>query len=95
MTAAPAPTAVDLHVTGRVQGVAYRAATQQEAERLGVTGWVRNEPDGSVAAHLEGEVDAVEALVAWCRRGPTGSRVRDVAVRDAAVAGDRGFRIRY
>lgn len=88
-------TAVDLHVTGRVQGVSYRAATQQEAERLGVTGWVRNEPDGSVAAHLEGDVGAVDALVAWCRRGPTGSRVRDVAVREAAVAGDRGFRIRY
>lgn len=95
MTTGPASTAVDLHVTGRVQGVAYRAATQQEAERLGVTGWVRNEPDGSVAAHLEGERDAVDALVAWCRRGPTGSKVRDVAVREAAVTGDRGFRVRY
>jgi len=88
-------TAADLHVTGRVQGVAFRAATQQEAERLGVTGWVRNEPDGSVAAHLEGEVGAVDALVAWCRRGPTGSKVRDVAVREAAVTGARDFRIRY
>ena len=74
-------TAADLHVTGRVQGVSYRAAMQQEAERLGVTGWVRNEPDGSVAAHVEGEAAAVDALVAWCRRGPSGSRVRDVAVR--------------
>ena len=88
-------TAVELHVTGRVQGVAYRACTQQEAERLGVTGWVRNEPDGSVVVHVEGEPDAVDALVAWCRRGPSGSRVRDVAVRHAAVAGHRGFEIRY
>ncbi|KRF02566.1 hypothetical protein ASG88_04105 [Nocardioides sp. Soil777] len=88
-------TAADLHVTGRVQGVAYRACTQQEAERLGVTGWVRNEPDGSVAAHVEGEPDAVDALVAWCRRGPSGSKVRDVAVRPSAVAGHRGFEIRY
>ena len=84
-------TAVELHVTGRVQGVSYRAATQQEAERLGVTGWVRNEPDGSVAVHAEGEAAAVEALVAWCRRGPVGSRVRDVAVRDAAAGGHRRF----
>jgi acylphosphatase len=88
-------TAADLHVTGRVQGVAFRAATQQEAERLGVTGWVRNEPDGSVAAHLEGDPDAVDAMVSWCRRGPTGAKVRDVAVRPAAVAGHRGFEIRY
>jgi acylphosphatase len=88
-------TAADLHVTGRVQGVSYRAAAQQEAERLGVTGWVRNEPDGTVAAHVGGEPEAVEALVAWCRRGPTGSRVRDVAVRPASVAGHRGFEIRY
>ena len=86
-------TAADLHVTGRVQGVSYRAAMQQEAERLGVTGWVRNEPDGSVAAHVEG-VDR-GGLVAWCRRGPSGSRVRDVAVRQSAVAGHRGFEIRY
>lgn len=88
-------TAVELHVTGRVQGVSYRAATQQEAERLGVTGWVRNEPDGSVAVHAEGEPVAVDALVSWCRRGPAGSRVRDVAVREARVAGHREFGIRY
>jgi acylphosphatase len=88
-------TAVELHVTGRVQGVSYRAAAQQEAERLGVTGWVRNEPDGSVAVHAEGEPAAVDTLVAWCRRGPAGSRVRDVAVREARVAGHRGFGIRY
>jgi acylphosphatase len=90
-----ATTAAELHVTGRVQGVAFRAACQQEAERLGVTGWVRNEPDGSVAAHVEGDADAVDALVAWCRRGPTGSKVRDVAVRPAAVAGMQRFEIRY
>jgi acylphosphatase len=88
-------TAVELHVTGRVQGVSYRAAMQQEAARLGVTGWVRNEPDESVAAHAEGGPEAVEALVAWCRRGPIGSRVRDVAVREAAVGGHRDFAIRY
>ena len=87
--------AVQARVSGRVQGVSFRWYTEEQARRLGVTGWVRNEPDGSVAAHAEGEAEAVEALVAWCRRGPIGSRVRDVAVRAAPVAGHRGFDIRY
>jgi acylphosphatase len=88
-------TAADLHVTGRVQGVAFRAATQQEAERLGVTGWVRNEPDGSVAGHFEGDADAVEAMVDWCREGPGPARVQRVARRDGAVTGARSFEVRY
>ena len=62
--------AVQARVTGRVQGVSFRWYTQEQAQGLGVTGWVRNEPDGSVAAHVEGEPGAVDALVAWCRRGP-------------------------
>ena len=65
-----ATTAVDVVVTGRVQGVFYRASMRARAERLGVTGWVRNEPDGSVHAHLEGDPDDVDALVDWCARGP-------------------------
>jgi acylphosphatase len=70
-----------LVVTGRVQGVAYRAATVDEATRLGVTGWVRNREDGGVEAVVEGERRQVDALVAWCRRGPPAARVEDVAVR--------------
>ena len=57
------PSAVDIRVTGRVQGVSFRFHAEQEAQRLGLTGWVRNEPDGSVALHVEGEPDAVEDLV--------------------------------
>ncbi|KAJ1684531.1 hypothetical protein LUZ63_020286 [Rhynchospora breviuscula] len=83
--------AVDLKITGRVQGVSYRWTCRQEAERLGVTGWVRNEPDGSVAAHAEGERDAVEALVGWCRSGPSGARVDDVQVTASSVGGATGF----
>ena len=83
--------AVDVSVTGLVQGVFFRAETQQEAYRLDVTGWVRNEPDGSVAAHFEGEPGAVEAMVAWCREGPRRARVARVDVRDAEVTGARGF----
>ena len=83
--------AVDVTVTGLVQGVFFRAEAQQEAYRLGVAGWVRNEPDGSVAAHFEGEPAAVESMVAWCREGPRRARVKHVDVRDAEPTGARSF----
>jgi acylphosphatase len=85
--------AVDVTVTGRVQGVFFRAETQREADRLGLTGWVRNEPDGSVAAHFEGEPAAVEAMVAWCGEGPSRARVDGVDVRDAEVTDAERFEV--
>ena len=83
--------AVQARVTGRVQGVSFRWYTQEQAQRLGVVGWVRNEPDGSVLLHAEGEDDAVDALVEWCRHGPPSARVRDLAARDAAISGATSF----
>ena len=83
--------AVDVTVTGLVQGVFFRAEAQQEASRLGVAGWVRNEPDGSVAARFEGEPDAVDAMVAWCREGPRRARVERVDVRSAEPSGAQSF----
>ena len=88
-------TAVTVKVRGRVQGVSFRWYAVQEAERLGVRGWVRNEPDGSVAAHLEGDDEAVAAMVAWCRTGPSYAAVRDVAVTEARPTGANSFAIRY
>ena len=88
-------TAVDVVVRGRVQGVGFRFQLVEEAEELGVTGWVRNEPDGSVAGHFEGDADAVEAMVDWCREGPGPARVQRVARRDGAVTGARSFEVRY
>jgi acylphosphatase len=85
--------AVQVRVSGRVQGVAFRWEAQHAAQKLGVTGWVRNEPDGSVLAHVEGEPDAVNNMVAWLRAGPPASRVTDVAVRDAAPTGATSFEI--
>ena len=79
--------AYDVHVTGRVQGVFYRASCAEQAERLDVTGWVGNEPDGSVRGHFEGEPDAVDALISWCLTGPPAARVDDVAVTEADVQG--------
>ena len=83
--------AVEVTVTGQVQGVFFRAQTREQAGRLGITGWVRNDPDGSVAAHFEGDQDAVEAMVEWCREGPPRARVERVDVREAESTGARGF----
>jgi acylphosphatase len=87
--------AVNVRVTGRVQGVAFRWSAQAEALRLGVTGWVRNEPDGSVLLYVEGPDDSVDALVAWCRQGPPSARVRAVAVAPAPAEGGSTFRVDY
>jgi acylphosphatase len=87
--------AVQVKVTGRVQGVAFRWEAQKVAARLGLAGWVRNEPDGSVAGFAEGDDEAVDRWVDWCREGPPYARVRDVAVLPAAVTGARSFDIRY
>jgi acylphosphatase len=72
-----------LHISGRVQGVWYREAMRLEAERLGVTGWVRNCRDGSVEAVVQGEESALAAIVAWARQGPPAARVDDVVVSPA------------
>jgi acylphosphatase len=86
--------AVEVSVRGLVQGVSFRFYTQREAARLGVAGWVRNEVDGSVAVHAEGEDARVDALVAWCRTGPRHASVQAVEVRAAAVLGVRSFDVR-
>jgi acylphosphatase len=86
---------VDVTVTGRVQGVAFRYHAERRARDLGVGGWVRNEPDGSVSCRVEGEAAAVDALVDWCRNGPPGARVERVDVRDAEDSGATAFRVAY
>ena len=78
-----------LVITGLVQGVWYRESLRETAKGLGVTGWVRNRSDGSVEAVIQGEPDAIDALIEWARRGPPQARVANVAVSDAT--GDYGF----
>ena len=85
-----------LVVLGRVQGVWYRGSMQQEAQRRNIAGWVRNRADGSVEAEVEGEQSAVEALVAWARRGPRGAAVTDVVVTWSEPSGAwSSFEIRH
>ncbi|MDT0187608.1 acylphosphatase [Microbacterium sp. ARD31] len=87
--------AVQARVSGRVQGVSFRWYAEEKARSLGVGGWVRNEPDGSVLVHAEGEAEAVDALVAWCHDGPTSARVSGVAVRETSPTGATTFETRY
>lgn len=79
-------------VSGRVQGVWFRASLAREAERLGVTGFARNQRDGTVLAELEGPSQLVDELVEWCKVGPPRAEVTHVAVEQLEPLGDRTFR---
>ncbi|MCU1437944.1 MAG: acylphosphatase [Naasia sp.] len=78
-------------VSGHVQGVGFRWSAMRQAGRLGVTGWVRNRADGRVEAHVEGNADAVDAMLAWLHTGPSGARVDTVEVRDTDAEGGDAF----
>jgi len=73
-----------LRVSGRVQGVGFRYYAIKTARELGVTGWVRNRYDGSVEAMVHGTPEAVEAMIAWARRGPPGAVVTDVRIAEGS-----------
>ena len=77
-----------VYVTGRVQGVFFRAETAEFARELGLTGWVRNLPDGRVEALFEGEKEDVEKAVDFCRRGPRGAYVSDLNIEREQWKGD-------
>jgi acylphosphatase len=85
-------------VVGRVQGVFYRQSTKDQAQRYGLSGWVRNEDNGDVALEAVGPKNAVEELVRWCHQGPPSARVDKVEVEWLEVAGEtealpKGFRV--
>jgi acylphosphatase len=84
-----------VHVSGRVQGVFFREATRQTASRLGLSGWVRNLPDGRVEAVFEGDASAVEQAIRFVREGPPMARVSSVEISDEVPRGDEtGFEVR-
>lgn len=82
-------------IEGRVQGVLFRDSTRSRAQSLGVTGWIRNRYDGSVEGVFEGESEAVEALVQWCKQGPRLAHVERVTVTPEPFKGEfSDFQIR-
>ena len=86
---------VRLVISGRVQGVWYRASAREQALALGLGGWVRNASGGRVEAAAEGEADAVDAFVAWCRQGPPQARVAGVEATPEEPTGEEpGFYVR-
>lgn len=83
-------------IEGRVQGVFFRAHTRDEARLRGLKGWVRNLPDGRVEALFEGDKEAVNAMLAWCRQGPRYAYVDNVEIDWQPYRGDlTDFRIAY
>jgi acylphosphatase len=88
-------TRAHVFVSGRVQGVYYRASTREQAEERGVDGWVRNLDDGRVEAVFEGPEAAVESMVEWCHEGSSRARVEDVDVENEDPEGIEGFEVRW
>ncbi len=83
-------------VEGRVQGVFFRYSACEQADRLGVTGWVMNRPDGTVELVAEGPKEAVDDLVKWCRHGPPGAHVTNVRVAHQPYSGEfQAFDVKY
>ena len=83
--------AVRIVVEGRVQGVGFRSAAQRQASLLGINGWVRNAPDGTVEIHAECGDDVLELFLSWCRVGPASARVDGIRVEDVPAEGSTGF----
>lgn len=80
-------------ISGRVQGIGFRWSCRRIAEVQGLTGWCRNLPDGRVEACFEGDAEAVERAVAWCRRGPSRAVITDVEVIPETPRGEQDFRL--
>lgn len=84
-----------VRLTGRVQGVFFRAWSREKAESLKVSGWIRNCPDGRVEAHVEGDQSAVETMIGHLKKGPRGARVEDIRLWDADLCDFEGFEVRH
>ncbi|RLC38372.1 acylphosphatase [Candidatus Falkowbacteria bacterium] len=87
---------IKIKIFGRVQGVWFRESTKKKARELGVAGWVKNEPDGSVHAEAEGEEDKIEEFMKWCHEGSELSKVERVEVEESKdLKGYKNFKVRY
>lgn len=86
---------VRLIISGQVQGVFFRASTQQKAHELGLTGWVRNDQGGTVTAEAEGDTDKLDTFIQWCHDGPSHANVDDIKVEWIDPKGETTFEITY
>jgi acylphosphatase len=83
----------NINVFGRVQGVFFRASAQAQAEELGISGFVRNEEDGSVYIEAEAEEEKLKPFIEWCHRGPSRAEVKQCIINEGQVRNYRDFRI--
>lgn len=88
---------VKISVTGKVQGVFFRSETQKKANELGLDGWVKNEPDGTVTIIATGEESLINELIQWCASNPGASQVRDMDIKELSENEkvDKGFTIKH
>ncbi|MEK7449367.1 MAG: acylphosphatase [Planctomycetota bacterium] len=87
---------VQVIISGLVQGVFFRATTEEEAQKRGLVGWVKNRPDGKVEAVLEGPPDEVESMIKWCHQGPPEASVEKVELQRSEATGEfYGFEMKY
>lgn len=84
---------ISITVSGKVQGVFFRASTEKEAKKIGVTGFVRNEANGNVYIEAQGTDEQLEELVKWCKRGPDRARVDEVISKEIQIANESKFQI--
>lgn len=84
-----------IQVFGKVQGVFFRASSQDKAEELGITGWVKNEADGSVRIEAEGPEDKLQSFISWCRKGPAKASVEKVEYADGELQGYEQFEVKH
>ncbi len=84
-----------IRVFGKVQGVFFRATTKTQADNLGLSGWVKNEPDKTVLIEVEGDEEKITAFIDWCKEGPQFAKVTSVSVEEIEVKGMEGFEVRY
>lgn len=82
-----------IQVTGKVQGVFFRTSAKEEADRLGITGFVRNQPDGSVYIEAEGLREALDAFIEWCRQGPRLAEVQNIEIEEGEIQHFKDFQI--
>jgi len=85
----------NIKITGHVQGVGFRHAATKAAHKMNVKGFVKNEPDGSVLVHAEGEPEKLTAFINWCHQGPSMANVQNIETEEAIVKGYKYFDVKY